>query len=353
MDDPLIRATSTTRQYYHPDGLGSIVGVTDQNGATVGTNQFDAWGNRIAASGTVPLYGYTGREPDATGLIYYRARYYDPTIGRFIQRDPIGFAGGDLNLYVYVGNNPVNAVDPEGLTGWFGAGVGALSGGLGGYYSGVQSGAKGLKLAGLTALGIVVGAGIGFATPQYSGTAAAATVSFLSNTGASFVGQAVVNTTVNLTKGLGVIQSLRNGVGQVSLPVAITTGVGAAGGTIVGKAFVKGVSQLTGTTFGEVESAGITAIFEAAGAAYGERLGESLATASPAFGATPPLLTNPTPGQQTLPAFANPSLAAVPAASSNAGLDTQTLPTFTNALSGFENYTTGGWNPTGCNKGCF
>ncbi len=79
------------------------------------TQRFDAWGNRIATSGNaIPQYGYTGREPDETGLIYYRARYYDPTIGRFTQRDPIGLEGG-INQYLYVQANPVNAVDPSGL----------------------------------------------------------------------------------------------------------------------------------------------------------------------------------------------------------------------------------------------
>jgi len=48
------------------------------------------------------------------GLYYYRARYYDPMEGRFISKDPIGFAGGDVNLYGYVQNNSVNRIDPSG-----------------------------------------------------------------------------------------------------------------------------------------------------------------------------------------------------------------------------------------------
>jgi RHS repeat-associated protein len=64
-------------------------------------------------------YTYTGREWDKeTGLYYYRARYYDPMVGRFISKDPIGFAGGDVNLYGYVQNNPVNWIDPFGLDVW-------------------------------------------------------------------------------------------------------------------------------------------------------------------------------------------------------------------------------------------
>lgn len=80
-----------------------------------GTKRFDAWGNTIATSGNaIPQYGYTGREPDETGLVFYRARYYDPTIGRFTQRDPIGLKGG-INQFAYVGGNPVNYLDPSGL----------------------------------------------------------------------------------------------------------------------------------------------------------------------------------------------------------------------------------------------
>lgn len=63
--------------------------------------------------------GYTGREWDfETGLYYYRARYYDPSIGRFISEDPIGFSGEDTNLYRYVENSPTNKIDPLGLWGW-------------------------------------------------------------------------------------------------------------------------------------------------------------------------------------------------------------------------------------------
>ena len=61
-------------------------------------------------------YTYTGREWNKeAGLYYYRARFYDAEVGRFISKDPIGFAGGDVNLYSYVGQNPVNFADPMGL----------------------------------------------------------------------------------------------------------------------------------------------------------------------------------------------------------------------------------------------
>ena len=68
-----------------------------------------------------------GREwDDFTNLYYNRARWYDPAIGRFISADPIGFVGGDANLYRYCGNSPANATDPSGeIWGWAAAGIGA------------------------------------------------------------------------------------------------------------------------------------------------------------------------------------------------------------------------------------
>ena len=59
-------------------------------------------------------YGYTAREPDASGLVYYRARYYDSSLGRFTQRDPLGLGAG-LNDYAYVGGKPVDTADPGGM----------------------------------------------------------------------------------------------------------------------------------------------------------------------------------------------------------------------------------------------
>ena len=79
------------------------------------SRQYDAWG-RLEIGATASGYAFTGREWDAeTGLNYYRARYYDPQAGRFISTDPIGLSGG-INLYAYVGDDPVNATDPLGLS---------------------------------------------------------------------------------------------------------------------------------------------------------------------------------------------------------------------------------------------
>lgn len=76
---------------------------------------YDSFGNIKSTPFWVKQpYTYTARELDyETGLYYYRARYYDPKVGRFITRDPIGFGGG-INVYAYVKNNPIRFKDPEG-----------------------------------------------------------------------------------------------------------------------------------------------------------------------------------------------------------------------------------------------
>ena len=113
-DEPLAHEEAGAFRYYHADGLGSIVKLTDASGTVAHAYQYDAWGNVEVGPGTAG-YTFTGREWDPeTGLFYYRARYYDPKIGRFLSEDPIRFLGG-FNFYSYVGNKPVNRIDPSGL----------------------------------------------------------------------------------------------------------------------------------------------------------------------------------------------------------------------------------------------
>jgi RHS repeat-associated protein len=96
------------------DHLGSTVALTDSIGSVLEREQYEAFG--ASAGSALTRYGYTGRELDsATGLMYYRARWYDPQQGRFLSEDPIGMLGG-LNLYGYVANNPLSLVDPMGLS---------------------------------------------------------------------------------------------------------------------------------------------------------------------------------------------------------------------------------------------
>jgi RHS repeat-associated protein len=100
------------------DHQGSIRQIVDNTGSLLNQITYDSYGNITSQSNPSVTFrfGYTGREWDSeTGQYYYRARYYDAGVGRFISQDPIGFAAGDANLYRYVGNSPTNFTDPSGL----------------------------------------------------------------------------------------------------------------------------------------------------------------------------------------------------------------------------------------------
>lgn len=98
IDDPLLRITASKTQYYHADGLGSIIAVTNPDASLASTSHYDAWGDTIGGTGSIPRYGYTGREPDAeTGLVYYRARYYDPCEPSR-SRDSLALASGSARV---------------------------------------------------------------------------------------------------------------------------------------------------------------------------------------------------------------------------------------------------------------
>jgi RHS repeat-associated protein len=116
IDEPLAILRGTTTDFYEADGLGSVTSLTNSSGASAETYTYDSFGNLTASTGSLTnSLRYTGREFDSeTNLYYYRARYYGPAIGRFISEDPLRLTG-DANLYAYVDNDPVNALDPMGL----------------------------------------------------------------------------------------------------------------------------------------------------------------------------------------------------------------------------------------------
>ena len=106
------------RYYLGYDQVGSLRMVTDAAGNVVKRRDYDSFGNIISDSNpelTVP-FGFAGglHDPD-TGLVRFGYRDYDPDMGRWTAKDPIGFAGGDTDLYGYVQNDPVNWIDPYGL----------------------------------------------------------------------------------------------------------------------------------------------------------------------------------------------------------------------------------------------
>jgi RHS repeat-associated protein len=115
IDEHLALERSGSFYYYHQDGLGSVTAITDANRNVVQRYNYDSFGKITPQTNFANSYTFTDREYDPqTGLYYYRARYYDPMDGRFISKDPISFTGGDVNLYGFVQNNPVNWIDPLG-----------------------------------------------------------------------------------------------------------------------------------------------------------------------------------------------------------------------------------------------
>ena len=109
-------APSNASFYYHTDHQGSVRAITDGSGAVVNSYAYDSYGTaQESVESLAQRFRYTGREYDGlTGLYHYRARAFDPETARFLQEDPLWFEGGDLNIYGYVGQNPVNLIDPSG-----------------------------------------------------------------------------------------------------------------------------------------------------------------------------------------------------------------------------------------------
>ena len=113
IDEPLAQSRSGL-SFYQADGLGSITALADSAGTILASYTYDAFGNLTSASGSNGNpYRYTGRDYDSeTGLYYYRARYYEPSTGRFMNEDPVR---SGMNFFAYVHNNAPNFVDPFGL----------------------------------------------------------------------------------------------------------------------------------------------------------------------------------------------------------------------------------------------
>lgn len=177
-----VRITPNTAEdalYVHTDHLGAPRKMTDEARAVVWDADFRPFGEVDSITGTAANDNrFPGQYADAIAALHYNYyRDYDPTLGRYLQSDPIGLRGG-LNTYGYVGGNPVNRVDPTGEIGIVGGVYGAISGGVGGYIS------SGGTLRG-TLLGAGAGAFVGFINPFSAYTAGA----IGGNIAASLVGQ--------------------------------------------------------------------------------------------------------------------------------------------------------------------
>lgn len=156
-DQPLARETSVGVSTPMADALGSVIAETNSAQTITSSYGYDPYGATThTGASTGNAQQYTGRENDGTGLYYYRARYYSPTIERFISEDSLGWRSGQANGYAYAGGNPISLSDPLGLSVF----------GLGFYISGSAG-----SLAGSISVGIY-GDGygnIGFYVNPYAG----------------------------------------------------------------------------------------------------------------------------------------------------------------------------------------
>jgi RHS repeat-associated protein len=236
------------------------------------TRRYSAFGTPVAAKmwNTAPSgifsdisgksgFFYVGQEYDATtGLQYSRARYYDPVSSEFISQDPLGFAGGDTNLYRRAGNSPANATDPSGLAwGWAAAGIGAGVSVVGytigtGAYS-IWTGQNQFSVggfAGAAAGGAVAGLVFGAVTGDVTSAAGLVGASALAG-GAGGLASGAVGTLTDQT-----VQSALTGSNQYNLKAvgqnAVSEGVtGLIGGAIGGAGFAASNARMFAVAFGK------------------------------------------------------------------------------------------------------
>jgi len=241
VDEILAKATPTSTTFPLPDALGSTIAVTDQSGALMervyytdafGTPTFkNGSGATLAGTTTGTRFLFTGREwLSQFGLYDYRNRTYSAAFGRFVEKDPIGFRAGDLNLYRYVSNNPVNLTDPLGLwtvqvgvsvSGLFGVAAGSVFGGLAFDSNGGFGSYWGF------------GAGAGGGADAFGG------VSFGASNGDCIedLGGPFLNGSADLGAGAGASLDAFSGLGSKDQPIVgggVSLGVGAGAGFSVG-----------------------------------------------------------------------------------------------------------------------
>lgn len=116
IDEYLVRSSVDGPSHLLVDALGTTVALADGDGIVRSEYTYEPFGRAVVAGFASVPFQYTGREDDQNGLYYYRARYYHPGLQRFVSEDPIGFEGGDINLYVYVLNSPIDSTDPSGTS---------------------------------------------------------------------------------------------------------------------------------------------------------------------------------------------------------------------------------------------
>ena len=167
------RVNGSNSNYYDADAIGSTIGLTATDGSYVNRYSYLPFGEDLTkVEGVANPFEYVGQwgvMDEGNGLDFMRSRFYDSGLGRFTATDPIGVNGQDANLYRYVTNNPIKAVDPQGTFIWVpilagvgaitGAGLGVASTWLSGYVSG--KGTTSGELWGAAATGALYGAVVG------------------------------------------------------------------------------------------------------------------------------------------------------------------------------------------------
>ncbi len=133
---PLARSSATNTTWYQYDAQGNVAQRLDATGNVLSSDLYDAYGNLLAGGDPTDPLGYNAQAgyytDHETGLTLCTFRYYDPSMGRWLNRDPIGYAGGS-NLYGYCGNSPVSYMDPLGLnpaSDWYMGGMSGFSNGV-------------------------------------------------------------------------------------------------------------------------------------------------------------------------------------------------------------------------------
>ena len=246
--------TPTDELYgYNFDAIGSTIAMTDDSGQIVNAYAYTPFGRITNKQETISqpftFVGQHGVMTEPNGLYYMRARYYDPQTGRFISQDPLGFDGGDVNLYIYAANNPVLLIDPNGEFNWVGAGIGLFSGAISGFAAGAKAGnIKAGILGGLA--GAAAGTVVGLALPSASSGVGAA----IGGAIAGAFGGGVGGGTATAISGGGALDIAKS-VGEGVFVGAVSGAVGGAAGHLA-KIGMGARAATLGGQFGEAWVAG-------------------------------------------------------------------------------------------------